>query len=83
MANLVLINLRLIEVHWFTWICLLLKTKFGESQNQCLGIIHLVSTENVPKKTNIFSPLIRTHTCAYQGVRNICFSENFAYILHE
>ena len=54
-----------------------------QSQNQCLGIIHLVSTENVPKKTNIFSPLIRTHTCAYQGVRNICFSENFAYILHE
>ena len=28
------------------------------------------------RKTNIFYPLIRTHTCAYQWVRNNCFSEN-------
>ena len=27
-----------------------------QSQNQCLDIIHLVRTENVPKKTNIFPP---------------------------
>ena len=25
-------------------------------------------------------PLIRTRTCAYQGVRNVSFSENFAYV---
>ena len=29
-------------------------------------------------KTNISYPLIRTLTCAYQGVRNVCFSENLA-----
>ena len=26
--------------------------------------------------------LIRTHMCAYQGVRNINFSENYAYIIN-
>ena len=35
------------------------------------------------RKTNISYPLIRTPTCAYQGVRNVSFSENFAYVLHE
>ena len=25
------------------------------------------------RKTNISYPLIRTHTCAYQGVRNVLF----------
>ena len=34
------------------------------------------------RKTNISNPLIRTHTCAYQGIRNVSFSENFAYILN-
>ena len=34
------------------------------------------------RKTNISKPLIRTGTCAYQGVRNVIFSENFAYILN-
>ena len=29
-------------------------------------------------KTNISYPLIRTRTCAYQGVRKVCFSENLA-----
>ena len=32
----------------------------------------------------IFSyPLIRIRTCVYQGVRNVSFSENFAYVLNE
>ena len=35
---------------------------------------------NIFKKTNIPNPLIRT--CAYQGVRNISFSGNFAYVLN-
>ena len=26
--------------------------------------------------------MIRTHTRAYQGVRNVSFSENFAYVLN-
>ena len=39
----------------------------------------------VPKifrKTNISYPLIRTRTGAYQGVGNVGFSENFAYVLN-
>ena len=35
------------------------------------------------QKTNISYPLIRICTCAYQRVRNVSFSENFAYVLHE
>ena len=34
------------------------------------------------RKTDISKPLIRTRTCAYQGVRNISFSETFAYVLN-
>ena len=30
------------------------------------------------RKTNTSYPLIRTRTCAYQGVRNVCFSKNLA-----
>ena len=32
------------------------------------------------RKTNISYPLIRTRTCVYQGVRNVSFSENSAYV---
>ena len=31
-------------------------------------------------KTNISNPLIRTRTYAYQGVGNVSFSKNFAYL---
>ena len=37
------------------------------------------------RKTNISYPLIRTRMCAYQGVRNVRFSENlacFAFLKH-
>ena len=34
------------------------------------------------RKTNISNPLILTSTCAYQGVRKVSFSENFAYVLN-
>ena len=34
------------------------------------------------EKTNISYPLIHTRTCAYQGVRNVSFSENFAHVLN-
>ena len=42
-----------------------------------------VLQENKPcqifgKKTNTSYPLIRILTCAYQGVRNACFSKNLA-----
>ena len=33
------------------------------------------------RKTNISYPLIRTRTCAYQGVRNVCFSKNLACLV--
>ena len=35
------------------------------------------------RKTNISYPLILKRTCAYQGVRNVSFSENFASVLNE
>ena len=34
------------------------------------------------RKTNVSYLLIRTPTCAYQGVRNVSFSKNFAYVLN-
>ena len=34
------------------------------------------------RKSNISNPLIRTRKCAYQGVRNVSFSEHFAYVLN-
>ena len=34
------------------------------------------------RKTNISNPQIRTRTCAYEGVRNVSFSEHFAYVLN-
>ena len=44
-----------------------LKTRFSRKQ----------STPNLPKKKH-FLTLIRTRTCAYQGVRNVRFLENMA-----
>ena len=35
------------------------------------------------QKTNISNPLIRTSTFAYEGVRNVSFSENLAYVLND
>ena len=34
-------------------------------------------------KTNISYLVIRKRTCAYQGVRNVSFLENFVYVLNE
>ena len=34
------------------------------------------------RKTNISNSLIRTHTYAHHGVRNVSFSENFPYVLN-
>ena len=33
------------------------------------------------RKTNISYPRIHTRTCAYQWVRNVCFSENLAHFV--
>ena len=40
------------------------------------GFIYLVRSQKFPN--NISFPLICTRTCAYQGVRNGTFLENFA-----
>ena len=34
------------------------------------------------EKLTFLTPLIRTRMCAYQGVRNVSFSENFVYVLN-
>ena len=34
------------------------------------------------RKTNISTPLIRKRTRAYPGVRDVSFSEHFAYVLN-
>ena len=47
----------------------------GESQN---GGNKKTKHAKFSAKTNISYPLIRTRTSAYQGVRNVCFSENLA-----
>ena len=43
------------------------------------GMIHLVSTQYFPKNQHFLPPDMHT----YQGVRNVKFSEDFAYVLNE
>ena len=55
--------------------------------NQLISITHAMglSIKYVRKifwKTNISNSVIRTRTCAYQGVRNVSFPENFVYVLN-
>ena len=40
------------------------------------GVIHEVRAQNFPKELLFLTP------CAYQGVRNVTFSENFVYVLN-
>ena len=47
----------------------------GESQNGCFKKI---KHAKFSKKRTFLTPLIRTGTCAYQGVRNVRSSENLA-----
>ena len=44
-------------------------------------VIHLV--RKIFWKSNISYPLIHTRTCVSQGIRNVGFSENHAYIPNE
>ena len=46
------------------------------------GIIH-VEVRKISRKTKISYPLIRAHSCAFQGVWNFSFSGNFANVLNE
>ena len=51
--------------------------RFGLRANLRTGVSRKQSTPNFPKNEH-FLPLIRTRTCAYQGVRNVSFLENLA-----
>ena len=56
---------------------LLILTKNGTDKEQSINYVRKIFRE-----TNISNPLILTRTCAYQEVRNVSFSENFAYVLN-
>ena len=43
---------------------------------------HPFSTYAIFRKTNISFLLLHTHTCTYHGIRNVSFSEHFAYLLN-
>ena len=45
------------------------------------GVIHLVIRKIFRKKYASYRQIF-TRTCAYQGVRHVSFSENFAYVLN-
>ena len=60
----------------------LLRRKLDLKVFTSLCNIHLAHT-NIFRKTNISYPLIGTCTYAYQGVRNISFSETFAYVINK
>ena len=54
-------------------------SRYLQFQNQGPSIKYV---DKIFRKTNISNPLIRTRTCAYQGVANVSFSGNFAYVLN-
>ena len=45
------------------------------------GVSKKNKARQIFQKTNISYPLIRTSTCAYQGVRNVRFSENLTCLV--
>ena len=61
-------------VVFIKFLCIFLRIYMGSSIQYVLKIF---------RKTNISYPLIRTRSWAYQGVRNVSFSENFAYLLND
>ena len=53
-----------------------------KAKHQTLKGLSIWHVRKIFRKTDISDPLIRTRTCAYQGIRNVSFSENFAYALN-
>ena len=51
-------------------------------QRKSKRIIHLVCAQ-IFRKITFFTPLIRKHMYTYQGVKNVSFLVNFAYVLNE
>ena len=64
------------SVHLTLLILSLMKTVVDQS-----AITHFGRAQKFPK-TNISYSLISSCTCSYLGVRNVIFSENFAYVLN-
>ena len=60
-----------------------LETGQRPSPKQSILISSISYVRKIFRKTNISYPLIRTRSCAYQEVRNVNFSENFAHVLNE
>ena len=52
------------------------------NQCKCIKGPSIKYVRKIFRKNNISNPLIRTRTCAYQWVRNVIFSENFAHVLN-
>ena len=50
----------------------------GKSQN---GFYKKTKHAKFSEKRTFFTPLIRTRACAYQGVRNVCFSEHLSCLV--
>ena len=71
------------DTYIFAQVVIYTNNKIGAKRKKAisLGIIHLVRTQNI-RKTNMSYPLKRTRTYAYQGIKNVNFSEYFAYELN-
>ena len=61
----------------FLWSCLVLQHQWYLRKGSSIKYV-----SKIFRKTDISNPLIRTPTCAYQGVRDVSLSENFAYVLN-
>ena len=70
---------------WTTYSSLNLDYIVGSVQkfNDFIGDHSFSTFAKFSEKLNISYPLIPARTCAYQGVRNVSFSGNFANILNE
>ena len=68
----------------YSWVCF-------ETQQDCCMILFMLRyigsfiyyVGKIFLKMNISYPLTRIHSCAYQGVSDGSFSENFANVIHE
>ena len=61
--------------------CLIKQSCICKGTWKCKGSSTMY-VHKISQKSNISNPLIHTRTCAYQGVRNVSFSENLAYVLN-
>ena len=58
----------------------LMSSTFLESRTCMESVFCFKYVRKILRKINISKPTICTRTCAYQGGRNVSFSEHFAYV---